>query len=63
MDIQDKPLAIEGLKSYRYQGPFGWIMIGAVDETDALKEAKRSTAGAVTREWLQEWTNGEYRYV
>ena len=51
-----------GLKSYRYQGDYGWIMIGAKDDADALREAKRSLSrGAVTLARLQAW-DGE-RYV
>ena len=36
------PMAAAGLDSYRYQGPYGAIMIGARDTADALNEAKRS---------------------
>lgn len=39
----DKPLAAEGLIAYRCKGPFGWIMIGATDDEDAMNEARRST--------------------
>ena len=39
----DKPLATPGLVSYRYRGPFGWIMVAARDHDDALREAARST--------------------
>lgn len=38
----DRPLAAEGLNSYRYKGPMGWVMIGAKDDADALKQAKAS---------------------
>ena len=41
-NVCDKPLAAAGLTSYRYKGNFGWIMIGARDDEDALREAKRS---------------------
>jgi len=41
-DTANKPLAAAGLKSYRYKGRHGWIMIGATDDADALREAKRS---------------------
>ena len=40
--MTDRPLAVKGLVSYRYRGPFGWIMIGAKDDSDALNEARRS---------------------
>lgn len=38
----DRPMAAAGLTSYRYRGRYGWIMIGAKDRHDALKEASRS---------------------
>ncbi|MFK3857809.1 hypothetical protein [Agrobacterium pusense] len=38
----DKPMAAPGLISYRYRGPFGWIMIGAKNHSDAFREAGRS---------------------
>lgn len=38
----DRPLAAPGLTSYRYAGPSGWVMIGARDEADAMREAERS---------------------
>lgn len=42
----EKPLAAAGLTSYRAKGLYGWIMIGARDDADALREAKRSYVGA-----------------
>lgn len=51
----DKPLAAPGLTSYRYKGRYGWIMIGAHSEADALQEAARSASGDVSRENLQVW--------
>lgn len=41
--ICNRPIAINGLSSYRYNGRFGYIMIGATDHADALREAGRST--------------------
>jgi hypothetical protein len=38
----DRPMAAAGLKSYRYKGRFGWIMIGATDDADAMQQARRS---------------------
>jgi len=58
--IHDKPLAVNGLVSYRYQGRFGWIMIGAKDHTDALRQAKRSTRDPVIIERLQVWSDSQY---
>lgn len=42
MHVTDRPLAAPGLISYRYRGPFGWVMIGAKNHSDALREAGRS---------------------
>jgi hypothetical protein len=44
--VHDRPCAAEGLTSYRYRGEYGWIMIGAKDDADALHEASRSMAPA-----------------
>lgn len=38
----EQPLAVFPFRSFRYRGPFGWIMIGARDEADALRQAERS---------------------
>lgn len=56
----DRPLAAEGLTSYRCRGRYGWIMIGAKNDDDAFREAQRSSESAA-RETLQRW-DGE-RYV
>lgn len=42
----DRPMAADGLTSYRYQGRYGPIMIGANDHADALKQAKTSFSDA-----------------
>lgn len=60
MLTSDKPLAAAGLTSYRYDGPYGWIMIGACDVVEALAEARRSTDGPVLRGRLQVWRDGAY---
>jgi hypothetical protein len=59
MSIYDKPLATSGLHSFRYRGRYGWIMIGAHDALDALREAARSTDN-VTIAKLQEWDGEKY---
>ena len=61
-DLHDKPCAADGLLSYRYRGPYGWIMIGAKDCADALREAGRSTA-TVTPWNLQQWDERAQRYI
>lgn len=59
--LTDLPLAAAGLTSYRYRGRYGWVMIGARDNADALREAKRSIDGQALLGKLEVW-NGE-RYV
>ena len=41
--IHGRPVAAEGLTSYRARGRFSWIMIGARDHAEAMNEARRST--------------------
>jgi hypothetical protein len=55
----DKPLAAEGLISYRLRGRYGWIMIGALDHADAMREAARSTPDPKP-ENLQIWNGTQY---
>lgn len=59
----DKPLAAAGLKSYRYKGRYGHIMIGAKDHSDAMNEAKRSTSGQIAQENLEMWDDKLKKYV
>ena len=59
----DKPCAAPGLISYRYEGPFGFIMIGAVSDEDALDEAKRSLTGStLSPDKLQVWDGNTNTY-
>jgi hypothetical protein len=58
--FEDRPMAAPGLKSYRYRGRYGWIMIGAKDDRDALREASRSTGERTSREHLETWNGNEY---
>lgn len=58
-NLQDRPLAAAGLTSYRLRGPYGWIMIGAKDHNDAMRQAARSTADP-QRDALQLWNGTEY---
>ena len=60
MNIFDKPLADHGLISYRYRGRYGWIMIGARDDMDAMREASRSTDYPVTLDKLEIWNGTNY---
>ncbi len=54
--VHDRPCAASGLTSYRYRGRYGWIMIGANDHRDALREACRSTHdNAASLDKLEVW--------
>jgi len=57
--MHDRPLANEGLTSYRCRGRFGWIMIGAIDHDDAMREARRSS-DAAERDTLEVWDGSRY---
>ena len=63
MNPCDRPMAAHGLTSYRYKGRFGWIMIGARDDQDALREAQRSTSDKVSFDNLQIWGGESYRSI
>lgn len=56
----DRPLAAAGLISYRCKSAYGWIMIGATDDADALKQAQRSSSRPVLIEYLEVWDGTEY---
>ena len=58
--LQNMPLAAAGLISYRAQGRFGYIMIGAKDHNDAWREAKRSSDMAAN---LEVWDGERYMPV
>lgn len=62
-NLCDKPMAIANLISYRYRGRYGWIMIGAKDDNDALREAQRSTSDKVTMNNLQIWKGNQYENI
>lgn len=55
----DRPLAAPGLTSYRCRARLGWIMIGALDPADALREARRSSEEADPAT-LQVWDGARY---
>ena len=55
--VHDRPLAVAGLTSYRARGRYGWIMIGARDDADAMQEAQRSTDAPTD---LQRWDGTQY---
>jgi hypothetical protein len=57
----DRPLAAPGLISYRYRGRYGWIMLGAKNDKDALIQAQRHTADPVTADRLEKWNGTQYQ--
>lgn len=58
----DRPLAAPGLTSYRLRGAYGWIMIGATDPDDAMREARRTWPDA-PRSALEVWHGAAGQYV
>jgi hypothetical protein len=63
MSHHDKPLAAPGLTSFRYKGRYGYVMIGATDTEDALREARRSVDGPALIQNLDIWDDRASRYV
>lgn len=63
MAATDRPLASDGLISYRYRSRYGWVMIGALDDDDALGEAERSIEGPADPALLQRWDGKRYADV
>lgn len=61
-DVTKNPLAQSPLISYRCKSLYGWIMIGAKDEEDAMSEALRSSELA-KREDLQKWDGTKYQPI
>lgn len=57
--VTERPLAAAGLISYRAACPYGWIMIGAHDDADALVQARRSSS-MVEASDLQVWNGTAY---
>lgn len=60
--VHERPCADVGLISYRYRGPYGWVMIGAKNHDDALNEAHRSCDQVLTAN-LEVWDATAERYV
>ena len=64
IDYTSKPMAAKGLISYRYPSPDSWIMIGATDDQDALREANRSLLRKTAEiSKLQKWDGSSYQPV
>jgi len=53
----DKPVAAAPWLSYRCRGRYGFIMIGASDDVDAMRQALRSTDAPTD---LRRWNGTEY---
>lgn len=56
----NRPCAAPGLISYRAHGRYGLIMIGAKDDTDAMREARRSSSVIHS---LERWDGAAYAPV
>jgi hypothetical protein len=58
----EKACAMKGLTSYRYPSAYsGWIMIGAHDNADAIREANRSLERKdADLSKLQVWNGSQY---
>lgn len=61
LSLTSRPLAAKGLRSYRHPGTFGWVMIGATSDADALREAGRSVAHPSLQQ-LQRWNGSSYEH-
>lgn len=60
MSLCNRPLAAPGLISYRAKSPYGgYVMIGARDHADALREAQRSNP-AISADALEVWNGARY---
>ncbi len=62
-ELCNRPLSANGLTSYRYKGPYGWIMIGAHDTEGALMEAARSTDAKIECANLQIYNYEKGQYI
>jgi hypothetical protein len=63
--FSERPLAATGLTSYRYPGRYGWIMIGACDDEDALRQAERSLTddSRAVLSLLEKYNNATEQYA
>lgn len=58
-----RPMAGPGLTSYRYRQRFGFVMIGARGDAEALREATRSITGEPDPANLEIWSAPALAYV
>ena len=61
--LKAAPHAVSGLTGFRYKGRYGFVMIGATDTEDALRQARRSIEGPATINNLDIWDDRASRYV
>jgi len=57
------PMAAAPWKSYRYRGQYGHIAIGAMNDDDALKQARRSVSDPrtpIVADKLDRWDGEQY---
>jgi len=59
-NLTSQPLAASGYISYRYRGEYGYVMIGAKDSADALRESLRSTRSGGDIARLEIWNSTHY---
>jgi hypothetical protein len=59
MKSHDRPYAAKGFTSYRCKTPYGYVMIGAKDHDDAMRESQRSS-GHCKRKDLEVWDGSRY---
>lgn len=57
------PCAMPGLTSYRYRGQFGYVMIGASNDAEAMREAQRSIERIPDIRNLNVWSETRRTYV
>ncbi len=62
LPLYERPMAMKGLTSYRVMGRYGWVMIGASNIEDAMREGGRSTPNP-DRSTLQVWDGDLEKYV
>ena len=62
--LSSLPLATAPFHSYRYQMGHGYIMVGAMDDADALAQVKISISPSIpAMEYLQRHDGDRYRDV
>jgi multisubunit Na+/H+ antiporter MnhE subunit len=60
LNLTNLPLATPGLTSYRYRGEYGFVMIGAINYSDAKRQAELSIRGPVNPFRLEIWIGDKY---